>query len=231
HPFCQLGDLVLVGGEGEVGLIAPVFGKAAALDDLQVYSTVKHTGHVNGGIGYLAYGGRQLGIIQQVVGAFMIPVKNNVHGIIEQGNVQADVGGDIGFPAAFGVADPGLVDPFKSGGAGAIYGVSGKGGAGGIEVILVVEVYALVAHFTPAAADLQLVEPGNVLQEIFLADAPAAGNSGKSIIAVGNTEVGGAIPPEHNAEEVPVLQGIIHLPENGEDIIARAAVAGHGTAG
>ena len=83
--------------------------------------------------------------------------------------------------------------------------------------IAVVAQSALVAGLTPAAAQLEVVDPGDVLHELLVRDAPGGGERGEVAPAMAGCQSGAAISTQVGGHHVGVVPVVLQTAEEGEN--------------
>ena len=147
-------------------------------------------------------------IEQQVFGVAHEVIQRDVQAVVEEAQVEADVGLFVGFPLQVGVD----------------FGCLGKASAGYVTTIVQPVVHDAVRRYlvhgevggvsgvtglSPSHSYLQVAEEVEVLDEVFFGCTPGQGEGGESTEAIARTEFGGAVATDSCREEVLIHERVV----------------------
>ncbi len=164
-------QLVAVEGDVEVGIPLEGMHEVVALDG-ELHTLVDDGAAIAGQRAGCGRTGGQRHVHDEVGGLLIVPVGIERQAVVEYGEVEAEVGLRSGLPGEVGVGERRL----RAGGHGVVVAVLPPLDA--VEAVHgevgVVAQSALVTGLTPAATNLQVVDPRHVLHELLVAHTPCA---------------------------------------------------------
>ena len=212
----EFDDLVLVVAQVETAAPREAVVVGAVVVEIQFHTHVAHIARVGIVTGALA-GRRKHGRHgNHVLGGLQIPIEVHGERVVEEAQIESDIGLCGGLPLQILVARRGENDTRNGGGVGGIDVVVGVVGVGVGAVRCIVVAYGGVTVLSPTDTNFTVREIVVLGEETLRRETPCSGESGEPSRIMPASKAAGGISTHRGAEQVAVVVVVIDLGEDGE---------------